>query len=158
MSKILKIIIYPNPILMKKSTEIKKSEMNSDKIQNLCSDLIKTMGKNNGVGIAAPQIGKNIKLIVINVKDGIFCMMNPKITKKSWAKEWDEEGCLSVPETYGKVKRHKKIRCIYFDKKGARIKIEAEGLMARIIQHEIDHLNGILFISKAKEIKKIKSK
>ncbi len=84
-------------------------------------------------------------------------MINPKITKKSWAKELNEEGCLSIPDVYGKVKRNKKINCIYFDKRGQKTKIQAEGLLSLVIQHETDHLDGILFIDKAKEIKKIKA-
>lgn len=119
--------------------------------------MIKTMKEKDGVGLAAPQIGENIRLIVISIKDGPVCLFNPKITKKSWAKEWNEEGCLSVPGTYGKVKRCKKINCIYFDKDKQKTKIQALGLLSFVIQHEIDHLDGILFIDKAKDIKKIKS-
>jgi len=82
-------------------------------------------------------------------------MINPEIIKKSWKKCWDEEGCISVPNTYGQVRRHYKVSCIYLNKNSQKQKIEAEGLLARIIQHEIDHLDGILFIDKAKDIKKI---
>jgi peptide deformylase len=118
---------------------------------------MKTMKEKDGVGLAAPQVGQNIRLIAVNTKDGVACMINPKITKKSWAKEWSEEGCLSVPGVYGQVKRHKKINCVYLDKNGAKIKIQAEGLMAVVIQHETDHLDGILFIDKAKKLKKVES-
>ena len=151
--KILPIIINPNPILRKKSVEIK--EIQAKQFQQLCLDMGKTMQKKDGVGLAAPQIGKNIRLVVINTKDGHVCMINPKITKKSWIKEWSEEGCLSVPGIFGKVKRHKKINCKYIDKNSKEVKIIAHGLMARVIQHEVDHLDGVLFIDKAKGIKKI---
>lgn len=81
-------------------------------------------------------------------------MINPEITKKSWAKETDLEGCLSVLNKKGEiyylpVSRHKKVTCSYFDNKGKKKKIEGEGLMARVLQHETDHLDGILFIDKA---------
>ena len=161
--KILPIIINPNPILRKKSVQIKHDEIKTKKIQRLCLDMAKTMKKKDGVGLAAPQIGKNIMLIAVNIKEiygrvlkqkidkknDIVCMINPKIIKKSWAKELGDEGCLSVPDVFGKVKRHRKIICKYLDKKGKEVKIEANGLMARVIQHEIDHLDGILFIDKA---------
>jgi len=153
MSKLLPIIINPNPILRKKSVEIKQIE--SKQFQQLCLDMAKTMQEKDGVGLAAPQIGRNIRLIVINTKDGAVCMINPVITKKSLTKEWGEEGCLSVPDIFGQVKRHKKITCKYLDKNGKEKKIKAQGLMARVIQHEVDHLNGALFIDKARDIKEI---
>lgn len=112
------------------------------------------MARSDGVGLAAPQIGQNIALAVINSKDGAFCLINPKIIKKSWARELGQEGCLSVPGIFGKVRRHKKITLIYLDREGKKIKLTAQGLMARVLQHEIDHLNGILFIDKATEIEK----
>jgi len=153
MSKLLPIIINPNPILRKKSVEIKQIE--SKQFQQLCLDMAKTMQEKDGVGLAAPQIGRNIRIIVINTKDGAVCMINPVITKKSLTKEWGEEGCLSVPDIFGQVKRHKKITCKYLDKNGKEKKIKAQGLMARVIQHEVDHLNGALFIDKARDIKEI---
>lgn len=117
--------------------------------------MAKTMIKSDGVGLAAPQIGKNIRLIVINTKSGKIAMINPKIKSKSLLKEWKEEGCLSVPDTFGLVKRNKKVACAYYDLAGNKQKITGEGLLARVIQHEIDHLDGILFIDKAKEIKQV---
>jgi peptide deformylase len=154
-SKILPIITNPNPILKKKSVEVKLKKISSKEFQELCLNMEKTMEEKKGVGIAAPQIGENIRLIIINTKDGGVVMINPKITKKSLTKEWGEEGCLSVPGVFGQVKRHKKIECEYLDKTGKEIKIKAEGLMARVIQHEIDHLDGVLFIDKAKDIKHV---
>ncbi len=155
MSKLLSIIIHPNPILRKKSKEINEKEISSHEFQELCLDMAKTMQEEKGVGLAAPQVNKNIRLIVVNSQDGPITMINPKILKKSWAKEWNEEGCLSIPGVYGEIKRAKKINCTFLDKKGKKIKIQANGLMAYIIQHEIDHLDGILFIDKARNIKKV---
>ena len=155
MAKILPIIKNPSPLLREKSEEIDLKKIKTNELKEICADMIKTMREKDGVGLAAPQIGKNIRLITMNTKDGPKIMINPKITKKSWAKELNEEGCLSVPGVYGKVRRNKKINCIYFDKKAQKTKIQAQGLLAFVIQHEIDHLDGILFIDKAKEIKKI---
>ncbi len=142
MPKLLNIITHPNPILRKKSAEIKKI---TPEINRLILDMEKTMLEKDGIGLAAPQIGKNIKIVIVNTKDGPIHMINPKITRKSWRKEEGEEGCLSIPGIFGKVKRHKKMRAIYYDKNNNKIKLKAEGLLARVIQHEIDHLNGILF-------------
>ncbi len=148
------ILTIPNPILRKKSRDLDAKEISTNKIKSLCSAMVKTMKKIDGVGLSAPQIGKNIRLVVINTKAGPLCLINPKITKKSWARLWEQEGCLSVPGIYGKVLRHKKITCSYFNSKGKKIKLTAQGLLARVIQHETDHLNGILFIDKAKELVK----
>ncbi|MFH0955834.1 MAG: peptide deformylase [Candidatus Falkowbacteria bacterium] len=149
---ILKIITQPNPILRKKSAEISLEKITSREFKNLISSMAKTMAKTDGVGLAAPQIGKNIRLVVINSKDGVFCLINPKLTKKSWARELAQEGCLSVPGVFGKVRRHKKVSLAYYNQDGKKIKMTAIGMMARVMQHEIDHLNGVLFIDKAVEI------
>jgi len=149
---ILKIITQPNPILRKKSTEIDLKKIKAPELKSLISAMAKTMTKTDGVGLAAPQIGKNIRLVLINSKDGAFCLINPKIIKKSFARELGEEGCLSIPGIFGKVKRHKKITLTYLNQNGKKIKLAAQGLMARVMQHEIDHLDGILFIDKAIEV------
>lgn len=155
MAKILPIITHPNKILRKKSEEIETDRINTKEFGQLAQDMTKTMLEKDGIGLSAPQVGKNIRLIVVNTKDGVLVMFNPRITKKSWLKQLGQEGCLSVPNTFGSVKRCKKILCYFFDRKGDRQKIKAEGLLARVIQHEIDHLNGVLFIDKAKNIQKI---
>ncbi len=155
---ILKIITQPNSILRKKSTEINVKDIKSRELQGLILSMGKTMIKKDGVGLAAPQIGKNIRLVVINSKDGVFCLINPKFIKKSWARELGQEGCLSVPGVFGKVKRHKKISLTYYNQKGEKVKLTAEGMMARVIQHEVDHLDGILFIDKAKDLEKVEDK
>ncbi|MFH1427305.1 MAG: peptide deformylase [Patescibacteria group bacterium] len=157
MSKILKIITNPDKRLRQKSIKIKNSEINEKKFQEFCNSLAKTMKKFDGVGLASPQVGVNIRLIAVNTKNGVIIMINPKILKKSIIKEWGEEGCLSVPDTFGKVKRSKNLICTFLDNKGNLKKISAQGLFARVIQHEIDHLDGVLFIDKARDIKKIES-
>lgn len=155
MPKILDIIKYPSPELRAKSAEINLSDFKKTDLKKLLLDMNYTMRKLDGAGLAAPQIGLKIRLIAVNdeaTKKTIF-MINPKITKKSWGQEIDEEGCLSVVDKkgkiiYGPVSRHKKVTCLYFDEKGEKKKIQAEKMLARIIQHEVDHLDGILFIDR----------
>jgi peptide deformylase len=154
MPKLLSIIINPNQILRKKSLPIPANKIVSAELKKLGRDMVFTMLEKDGVGLAAPQVGKNIRLITINTKNGPLIIIDPEILKKSLIKEWGEEGCLSVPNYFGQVKRYKKIKCKYIDNDGVVSEIEATGLMARVIQHEIDHLDGILFIDKAKDTKK----
>lgn len=150
----LEIVKHPNEILRRKSKDIDLNEISNNKFQELLREMSETMLKKDGAGLAAPQIGQNIRVIVINKNEKGMPLINPEITKKSWAKEIDQEGCLSVLNAKGEiyylpVSRHKKVSCTYFDEKGKKKKIEAEGLLARVIQHEVDHLNGILFIDRA---------
>lgn len=153
MSKKLKIITDGDPILREIAKPIKLDNQKKLEIKELIEDMMLSMKKNDGIGLAAPQVGKSIRLILVNSGNGIIPMINPEISKKSWAKECDEEGCLSVPKTFGQVTRHKKIRTIYYDINGKKYKVEAQDMFARIIQHELDHLNGILFTDIAKNIK-----
>ncbi len=151
MSKILPMVTKPSPILREISVDVKEEEIKTKKFKELCLSMKKTMREKKGVGLAAPQIGINKRIIIVRTEDKILCMINPKITKKSWAKALDEEGCLSIPGVYGKVKRHKKINCSYTNIDGNKRKLKAQDMFARIIQHEIDHLNGVLFIDKVRD-------
>ena len=116
MAKLLDIVIHPNKTLREKSKKLDLKEIKDKKFQSFVLDMKETMIKKDGIGLAAPQVGKNIRLIIVSDQEKIIPMINPEITKKSWAKEWGEEGCLSIPNTFGKVKRHKKIKCVYIDK------------------------------------------
>jgi len=158
MARLLPITIYPCPALRQKSREITTEELQKKEIQQLILDMGKTMTEKDGVGLAAPQIGQNLRLVVISTKDGSLALVNPKILKKSWRKEILEEGCLSLPEIYGLVKRPLKIKLVAFNKNGKKVKFEATGFFARVIQHELDHLDGVLFIDKIKEITKGKDR
>lgn len=151
---ILKIITEPHLLLREKANPI-KNPLDSE-IQKFIPDLIKTMNHDEGIGIAAPQVGKLIQLVVINTKDEPLVLINPKIVSKSIWKEIREEGCLSIPGVFGMVKRHKKVKVEALNDKGKKVTIKGEGLLARVLQHEIDHINGILFIDKL--IKKTKDK
>lgn len=138
--------------LRKKSENIDLNNADLKELGKLSLDMAETMLNNDGIGLAAPQIGLNLRAVVINTKEGIIFMVNPRISRKSLIKEWGEEGCLSVPRIYGQVKRHKSVTCMYSSLDKKEMKIKAEGLLARVIQHELDHLDGILFIDKAKKL------
>jgi peptide deformylase len=125
-------------------------------IQKLIADMLETMEKNNGVGLAAPQVGKSLRLCVIRISDMTYVLVNPKITYASAKKENDLEGCLSFPEKFISIKRHEKVRVKALDEKGEETIIKAKGLLSRALQHEIDHLDGIVFIEREKESKKAK--
>jgi len=162
MPKILKIFTNPHPVLRRKSAALKTEDLSRPEIKQLLLDMEETMLKKDGAGLAAPQIGQNIRIIVIRDEDKSIFLINPRLTKKSWAKEIEEEGCLSVLDEkgeiiYGPVERYKKVNCLYWDTSGRTKKISAEKILARVIQHEIDHLDGILFIDKLSNKKPKKS-
>lgn len=151
MSKILPLVFHPDHRLRERSIDIDQN--NIPDLVSLASDMSKTMIADKGIGLAAPQIGQNIRLIVVNTKAGPQIMFNPEIVKKSLRQEWGEEGCLSIPGVFGNVRRYRFVECSFFDGGGKKQTAKAEGLLARVIQHEIDHLDGILFIDKAKDIR-----
>ncbi len=152
MDNLLEIKLYPDPILRIKAKDLDLAKIKTPKIQELIKAMSQTMLAKDGVGLAAPQVAQDLRLITIATDNqGILVLINPKLTKKSWAKESEDEGCLSVLDKAGQlvfapVSRHKKISCQYYDSQGKKKTINAEGFLARVIQHEIDHLNGILFI------------
>lgn len=133
-------------ILRKKSREVEKVD---DKIREILDDMVETMHKYNGVGLAAPQIGILKRLVVIDLYDdkGPIKLVNPEIIKEKGTQEV-EEGCLSFPNKFAKVIRPEEVTVKALDENGKQIKISAKGLLAQAISHEIDHLNGVLFIDK----------
>ncbi|MCX6763347.1 MAG: peptide deformylase [Candidatus Moranbacteria bacterium] len=149
---ILPIITYPNPILKKKSEKIKDPQ--SPEIKELIFDMLETLKINNGLGLAAPQVGSSVRLCIIRLDGKTYILINPKIKSKSWSKEICEEGCLSFPGKFIPVKRNKKVKVQALDRNGQEIIISAEGILSRAFQHEIDHLDGILFISKEANARK----
>lgn len=144
MSRILKIFIHPHKILRQRSKKIK--DVKNLEVQELISNMIETMKENKGIGLAAVQVGKPLRLIVVATKDGPFILANPKIYWKSEETEIKKEGCLSLPKVWKKIERSAKIKVKGIVPSGKKIKITAEGLFARVIQHEVDHLDGILII------------
>jgi len=148
MSK-LKIITNPHPTLRKKANKVKINEIS--KLNKLLDDMEVTMRKKDGIGLAANQVNILKRIIVINTKDGALALINPEIKSKSFKKETAEEGCLSVPGIYGVVKRPQNVKVAAYTRDKNKIELKAKGLLARVIQHEVDHLDGVLFIDKVKE-------
>ncbi len=148
-----KIRLDDDPILRKISREV---EVVDDNIKQLISDMFETMEANNGVGLAAPQVGVLRRVVVIDIsnieeeKEIKYALVNPVIIKES-GEQCTDEGCLSFPNLYGKVKRPMYITVEALNENGEKITIEAEGLLAQAIAHEIDHLNGVLFIDLVEE-------
>lgn len=145
---ILKIVKTPDPILETKSVPVKEI---TPEILKLVRDMMETCKKANGIGLAAPQIGKSLRICIIDLSHlGLppFALINPKIVKSSWRKVEMEEGCLSIPGVFGIVKRPTKVTVKAANIEGVETKFEADGLLARVLQHEIDHLDGVLFTTK----------
>lgn len=148
------IILIGNPILRKKSQPVKKVDKF---IEKLVEEMKKALIKSEipAVGLSAPQIGELLRVIIYRDEDKIHTLINPKILKKE-GKIVIEEGCLSIPGVFGDVERSYKILVSGLSLTGKKIEIEKEGLPAVIIQHEIDHLDGILFIDKIKDLKSLR--
>jgi len=133
-------------ILRKKAREVEKVD---DKIRQILDDMLETMHKFNGVGLAGQQIGILKRLVVIDLYDdnGPLKLVNPKIIEQKGEQEV-EEGCLSFPNQFAKIIRPQKVTIVALNENGQKIKVEAEGLLAQAICHELDHLEGILFVDK----------
>lgn len=133
-----------DPILRKVSREV--TEIN-ERIKILLEDMIDTMYKDEGVGLAAPQVGVLRRIVVIDIGEGVIKLINPEIIEKE-GENIDVEGCLSVPGRAGTVKRPERVKVKYLNELGEEKIIEGTGLLAKALCHEVDHLNGILFIDK----------
>lgn len=147
---VLDIRSYPDEILRKK-TRLIDNPLDIE-IQRLIDDMVETMMAAPGVGLAANQVGVSKRLCVIDITAGkepgnLYVLINPEIIDKQGS-EVCEEGCLSVPGYYAQVKRAAAVVVRYLDRDGNEKELEAEGLLARAVQHEIDHLNGILFVDR----------
>lgn len=141
----LPIITVPNEHLRQKSQEVPAAKISSPEIQALVDNLIETMREEKGVGIAAPQVDKSLRVIIAEHNGSPEVFINPELTSLSWSKIDSEEGCLSVPGINGIVRRHRSATFLAYDRKGQEINLKVAGFFCIILQHEIDHLNGILF-------------
>ncbi|OGW93708.1 MAG: peptide deformylase [Omnitrophica bacterium RIFCSPLOWO2_02_FULL_45_16] len=148
---VIEVLCLPNPLLRKKARDVKRI---GGEERNILVDMAQTMYLKGGVGLAAVQVGIDKSLVVVDIGDGLMKFINPIIIKKEGS-ESQEEGCLSVPETCVNVKRAKKIVADYLNEKGEPLRIAAEGLLARVLQHEIDHLMGKLIVDYMSPLKKL---
>jgi len=150
---VLEIRKFNDPVLRKKA---KKVRVISYEIKQLAQDMIETIRDGNGIGLAGPQVGASERIIVVETdyKDRkVLALINPKIVKKSREKTIDTEGCLSFPGIYLEIKRAKEVEVKARNIEGKRIRLRAGGLLARTLQHEIDHLNGIVFYRRLSPVK-----
>lgn len=129
----------------------------TDEIRELIREMFVTMKVEDGIGLAAPQIGKSIRLFVVQADDDVErAFINPQIIETSLETESYEEGCLSIPKQYEEVVRPSRVTVQALNERGRRFTLEADGLLARVIQHEYDHLDGVLFIDRIDPDKKEK--
>ncbi|EKD32964.1 MAG: hypothetical protein ACD_76C00106G0005 [uncultured bacterium] len=145
------IFTLESSILRQKSANVKDSEIGAKELNELIFDMQETMEKADGIGLAAPQVGVSKRVIIAELSGCIQAFINPRIISRSMRKIKVDEGCLSVPNVFGFVKRSKSIKLSALDQNWNKIKKTFSGLDAVIIQHEIDHLDGILFIDKVEK-------
>jgi peptide deformylase len=160
---ILEIVTNPATVLRQKARKI--SDFGSD-LQSLIDDMVDTMREAPGVGLAAPQVGVSLQLIVVEysekaegqeneVPPKLYTIVNPEIIRVSEEQEFGTEGCLSIPGFVGDVERPLAITLKGLNRRGKPLRIKADGWLARIFQHEVDHLNGVLFIDRAEKVWKV---
>jgi peptide deformylase len=153
---LLDILVYPAPELKRKSPPVE--ELGED-IERLLDDMAETLRDADGIGLAAPQVGRNIRVLIVDVplpeseEREFYELINPEIVS-SQGFQVGEEGCLSVPGFFANIRRKDHVRVSALDRKGKRFAIDADGMLSRVLQHEIDHLDGILFFDRLRRLKK----
>jgi peptide deformylase len=159
---ILKVARMGHPVLRAMARPLERAEIRSAPVQKLIDDMLDTMSEYHGVGLAAPQVHEGLRLFVAMLdsgedddkgaepKDEPFAIINPEIAVVGQEIVEDWEGCLSIPDVRGRVPRAKEIKVRAFDRSGERIELSAHGFPARVIQHETDHLDGVLFFDRMK--------
>jgi len=152
MSK-LQLVTYPASVLRKQASAVENVD---GELIKMADEMFEIMYENAGIGLAAPQVGLSNQVLVIDVRQDdlpTYVLINPRVIKREGEVE-AEEGCLSLPEIFGEVKRAERVQVRYVDQNGEEQTLEAEGLLARAIQHEMDHLNGVLFIDRLGETRR----
>jgi peptide deformylase len=153
---LLDILIAPNPLLKARARPVTQAD--ADIVRDLVPRLFATMYRAPGIGLAAPQVGTGLRLAVVdlmaNDTPAPITLINPEIAAASEELATREEGCLSLPGQYAEITRPARVKVRYLDQTGARHEIEAEGLLAACLQHEIDHLDGVLFVDHLSSLKR----
>jgi len=157
-----------HPVLRTKVKPVVPADITRAPIQQLIDDMVQTMLEYSGVGLAAPQVHEALRLFVAQVirdddeeesgdsaRPEVMALINPEITPVGRHVEEDWEGCLSIPDLRGLVPRHRDIKVKAFDRTGKRVEVDASGYMARVIQHETDHLDGVLFLDRMKSFESL---
>lgn len=155
----LNIITWPDPILKKVSEPIDTKTKITPELSKLIDDMVETMYKDDGVGLAAPQVGENIRLIAVDQtgpreRGDLMVILNPEIIEAEGEMD-SRESCLSTPEFSTTVKRNERVVVTGLDPKGKPLRIEADNLLAVILQHEIDHLDGITIVERSGRLKRV---
>jgi peptide deformylase len=144
----VRIVYYPDPVLLRKADILERVP---DDLPEIVEGMRHVMGLERGIGLAAPQVGLSIRLLLANPSgkpEDEKVLINPEIVKFHGKKIWDEEGCLSFPGIFGEVLRYSHVDVEYFDCDMKKQTLQAQDLMSRVMQHEIDHLNGVLFVTR----------
>jgi peptide deformylase len=141
---VLPIRVFGDPVLREPASPVESFD---EPLRRLAEDMIQTMHEAPGVGLAAPQVGRPLRLIVFDLGENPQALANP-VLRNEWGEQVGEEGCLSVPGLYYPVRRAQKVWADGYGLDGHEVEVEAEELLARVLQHEVDHLNGILFIDR----------
>ncbi|MBV9778035.1 MAG: peptide deformylase [Acetobacteraceae bacterium] len=153
---LLDILIAPNPLLKARARTVTGAD--ADTVRDLVPRLFATMYRAPGIGLAAPQVGTGLRLAVVDLMPNNarapIILINPGVAATSEELATREEGCLSLPGQYAEITRPARVRVRYLDQTGARQEIEAEGLLAACLQHEIDHLDGVLFVDHLSSLKR----
>jgi len=154
--EMLPILIAPNAILKARARAVKPAD--SDMVRELIPRMFATMYQAPGIGLAAPQISESLRLVVIdlipNDKKQPYSLINPEVVAASQELATREEGCLSLPGQYADITRPARVKVHYLDETGMKREMEADGLLAACVQHEIDHLDGILFVDHLSALKR----
>ena len=137
-----------DPVLKEKAKPVAKI---TKTVRSLLDTMVQTMQEADGVGLAAPQVGVSLRVVVIDVGEGLIELINPVIIASEGC-ETGTEGCLSIPGMYGEVERFTSVTVQGLDRQGAPITVQGSGLLARALQHEIDHLEGVLFVERAQSV------
>lgn len=155
-AELLDILIAPNPVLKARARPVGQAD--ADAVRALVPRLFATMYRAPGIGLAAPQVGTGLRVAVVDLmeddKPAPIALINPEIVGLSEELATREEGCLSLPGMYADVTRPARVKLRYLDQAGARQEIEAEGLLSACLQHEIDHLDGVLFVDHLSALKR----
>lgn len=140
---VLPLHLLGSPVLRERSREVAVVD---DAVRAFVDEMFETMDANKGVGLAANQVGRAVRVAVIDAEEQRITLINPRITAAGGEREAEEEGCLSIPDVFAEVTRPTRVTLEALDREGTPYTLEAEGLLARAIQHEIDHLDGVLFL------------
>lgn len=152
---VLEVRRFPDPILQKKAAPVEKIDHH---VHTLIDDMIETLYAVPGIGLAAPQVGSSLRLFIYDlrpsgIEEPLTVVINPEMISEE-GRVVEQEGCLSVPDYYERVSRAEKVVVSGLDREGKEIRIEGEGLLARVLQHETDHVNGLLLLDRLSSLKK----